>query len=184
MLKSIFDKITQEKFTYLFIDCTSYSDLKYRFKYNIFDKYIRVYIMNQDHFSTMYLISPSQKIQLEKSQNKFQEKSIDEEKGTLKFSLENSSGICDDGLNVRIKPISQRKNLNSTLSSQNNSSGSNQGGYFSENHPDDPITPPMQEKMNDENGYTFPGEIINNPPDPLPISQNEKNDSGYIYSAK
>ena len=38
VLKSIFDKITQEKFTYLFIDCTSYSELKYRFKSHIFEK--------------------------------------------------------------------------------------------------------------------------------------------------
>ena len=42
--------------------------------------------MNEDNFSTMYLISASQKIQLENIHNNSKDKSNINEKGTLKFS--------------------------------------------------------------------------------------------------
>ena len=181
VLKSIFDKITQEKFTYLFIDCTSYSELKYRFKSHIFDKYIRVYIMNEDNFSTMYLISPAQKIQLENIHNNSKEKSDINEKGTLKFSLENSNGICQDGMNVRIKPIIQSKNNNSSTHTRSESISRNpmsEGGYFSATHPDEPGTPPIQYGVNHE--YS---EMSENPPTEgiitpfsTPIDHTEKTD--------
>ena len=178
VLKSIFDKITQEKFTYLFIDCTSYSDLKYRFKSHLFEKYIRVYIMDGEKFSTMFLISPSQKIQLENYQNNFREKSDPQEKGSLKFSLENSNGICDDGLNVRIKPILQRKNYNLSSDTRGGGIRNDQGGYFSENNPDDPITPPVQNGMNDtteERSEHFSPGVINIAPPEQNIHKDKSN---------
>ena len=185
VLKSIFDKITQEKFTYLFIDCTSYSELKYRFKSHLFDKYIRVYIMDENNFSTMYLISAGQKIQLENIHNNSKEIN---EKGTLKFSLENSNGICQDGMNVRIKPIIQSKNNNSSTHTRNESiskNSMNEGGYFSATHPDEPRTPPIQYGSNPE--YS---EMSENPstegiitPFSTPIDHTEKSDIEHPFNS-
>ena len=60
--------------------------------------------MDNEKFGIMYLISPEQKKILQ-NYDKNNLPIMNENDNTLKFSLENTnSTICEDGMNVQIKP--------------------------------------------------------------------------------
>ena len=60
ILQDIYAKATEKAYSYLDIDLSQTCSDKYRFKSNLFDKFVTVYIiMNPATFKTMYLISKS-----------------------------------------------------------------------------------------------------------------------------
>ena len=95
VLQDIYRKATENSYTYLDIDLSQTCPDKYRYKSNIFDKFVTVYIiMSPSTFKSMYLIS----------RHDFEKKSSRD----FKLSLENKD-ICDGGVNVSIKPVKNRK---------------------------------------------------------------------------
>ena len=95
VLQDIYREATENSYSYLDIDLSQTCPDKYRYKSNIFDKFVTVYIiMSPSTFKSMYLIS---KHDLENSSGR-----------DFKFSLENKD-ICDRGVNVSIKPVKNRK---------------------------------------------------------------------------
>ena len=95
VLQDIYRKATENSYTYLDIDLSQTCPDKYRYKSNIFDKFVTVYIiMSPSTFKSMYLIS----------KHDFENKSSRD----FKLSLENKD-ICDGGVNVSIKPVKNRK---------------------------------------------------------------------------
>ena len=95
VLQDIYRKATENSYTYLDIDLSQTCPDKYRYKSNIFDKFVTVYIiMSPSTFKSMYLIS----------KHDFEQKSSRD----FKLSLENKD-ICDGGVNVSIKPVKNRK---------------------------------------------------------------------------
>lgn len=95
VLQDIYRKATENSYTYLDIDLSQTCPDKYRYKSNIFDNFITVYIiMSPSTFKSMYLIS----------KNDFENNSSRD----FKLSLENKD-ICDGGVNVSIKPAKSRK---------------------------------------------------------------------------
>ena len=101
VLQDIYREATQNSYSYLDIDLSQTCPDKYRYKSNILDKLVTVYIiMSPSTFKSMYLIS---KHDLEKNSSR-----------DFKLSLENKD-ICDGGVNVSIKPVKNRmlKNKNS-----------------------------------------------------------------------
>ena len=127
VLQDIYRKATENSYTYLDIDLSQTCPDKYRYKSNIFDRFVTVYIiMSPSTFKSMYLIS---KHDLDQNSNR-----------DFKLSLENKN-ICDGGVNVSIKPVKSR-NSNSKYISQkeeqfdkNNSSSQKQNnGYVEPDH--------------------------------------------------
>ena len=95
ILQDIYRKATENSYTYLDIDLSQTCPDKYRYKSNIFDTFVTVYIiMSPSTFKTMYLIS----------EHDFEKNSSRD----FKLSLENKD-ICDGGVNVSIKPVKNRK---------------------------------------------------------------------------
>ena len=95
VLQDIYRKATENSYTYLDIDLSQTCPDKYRYKNNIFEKLVTVYIiMSPSTFKSMYLIS----------KNDFEINSSRD----FKLSLENKD-ICDGGVNVSIKPVKNRK---------------------------------------------------------------------------
>ena len=95
VLQDIYRKATENSYTYLDIDLSQTCPDNYRYKSNIFDKLVTVYIiMSPSTFKSMYLIS----------KHDFEQKSSRD----FKLSLENKD-ICDGGVNVSIKPVKNRK---------------------------------------------------------------------------
>ena len=95
VLQDIYRKATEKSYTYLDIDLSQTCPDKYRYKSDIFDKFVTVYIiMSPSTFKSMYLIS----------KHDFEKKSSRD----FKLSLENKD-ICDGGVNVSIKPVKNRK---------------------------------------------------------------------------
>ena len=95
VLQDIYRKATENSYTYLDIDLSQTCPDKYRYKSNIFEKIVTVYIiMSPSTFKSMYLIS----------KHDFENRSSRD----FKLSLENKD-ICDGGVNVSIKPVKNRK---------------------------------------------------------------------------
>ena len=95
VLQDIYGKATENSYTYLDIDLSQTCPDKYRYKSNIFDKLVTVYIiMSPSTFKSMYLIS---KHDFERNSNR-----------DFKLSLENKD-LCDGGVNVSIKPVKNRQ---------------------------------------------------------------------------
>ena len=95
VLQDIYRTATENSYTYLDIDLSQTCPDKYRYKSNIFDKFVTVYIiMSPSSFKSMYLIS---RHDFEKNSSR-----------DFKLSLENKD-ICDGGVNVSIKPVKNRK---------------------------------------------------------------------------
>ena len=95
VLQDIYRKATENSYTYLDIDLSQTCPDKYRYKSNIFEKIVTVFIiMSPSTFKSMYLIS----------KHDFENRSSRD----FKLSLENKD-ICDGGVNVSIKPVKNRK---------------------------------------------------------------------------
>merc|ERR1712212_1289084 len=82
-----------EPYGYLDIDLSQTCPDKLRYKTNLFDSAVKVFvIMNDTSFKTMYLVNKSF---LDQNQN-------------FKLSIKNKD-ICSAGMNVTVKPLKQRK---------------------------------------------------------------------------
>ena len=96
VLQNIFAKATEKPFSYLDIDLSQTCSDKFRYKADIFNRIVTVFIiMNDSSFKTMYLLSKSDLYRNEGDK--------------FKLTLENED-ICENGLNVSVKPMRQRKN--------------------------------------------------------------------------
>ncbi len=94
VLQNIYAQATEKSYSYLDIDLSQTCPDKLRYKTNIFDKFIPVFIiMSGDTFKTMYLVGKSQ---------------VNHNSNDLfKLSVQNKD-ICDGGMNVSVKPIKPR----------------------------------------------------------------------------
>jgi hypothetical protein len=94
VLQNIYAQATEKSYSYLDIDLSQTCPDKLRYKTNIFDKFIPVFIiMSGDTFKTMYLVNKSH---LNHNSNDL-----------FKLSVQNKD-ICDGGMNVSVKPIKPR----------------------------------------------------------------------------
>lgn len=93
VLQNIFAKATESSFSYIDIDLSQTCPDKYRYKSNLFDKFVEVFlIMNDNTFKKMYLVSESDLKSLKEN----------------KIPFENA--ICQEGVNIRVKPIKKKNN--------------------------------------------------------------------------
>ena len=100
VLQDIYRKATANSYSYLDIDLSQTCPDKYRYKSDLFQKIVLVFIiMNSDSFKTMYLIG---KNELDRIGNKHEMKRNDND--TFKLSLQNKD-LCEDGVNLSVKPI-------------------------------------------------------------------------------
>jgi hypothetical protein len=96
VLQNIFAKATTNSFSYLDIDLSQTCPDKFRYKADLFNRVVPVFIiMNDSTFKTMYLLSKSDL--------------HGNEGDKFKLTLENED-ICENGLNVSVKPMRPRKN--------------------------------------------------------------------------
>ena len=104
VLQNIYAEATEEPYGYLDIDLSQTCPDKLRYKTNLFDSIVKVFvIMGDTSFKTMYLVSKSL---LDKNQN-------------FKLSIRNKD-ICSDGMNVTVKPIKKRKTKHNKESNHDN----------------------------------------------------------------
>jgi hypothetical protein len=95
VLQNIFAKATENSFSYLDIDLSQTCPDKFRYKAELFNRVVPVFIiMNDSTFKTMYLLSKSDLYRNEGDK--------------FKLTLENED-ICENGLNVSVKPMRSRK---------------------------------------------------------------------------
>ena len=93
VLQDIYAEATEEPYGYLDIDLSQTCSDKLRYKTNIFDAVVKVFvIMSETSFKTMYLVN----------------KSFLDENQNFKLSIRNKD-ICKEGMNVTVKPIRKRK---------------------------------------------------------------------------
>ena len=93
VLQNIYAEATEEPYGYLDVDLSQTCPDKLRYKTNLFDSVVKVFvIMSDTSFKTMYLVN----------------KSLLDENRSFKLSIRNKD-ICSDGMNVTVKPIKQRK---------------------------------------------------------------------------
>ena len=93
VLQDIYSDATEKPYGYLDIDLSQTCPDKLRYKTDLFDSVVKVFvIMNDTSFKTMYLVN----------------KSLLDENQNFKLSIRNKD-ICSDGMNVIVKPIKQRK---------------------------------------------------------------------------
>ena len=93
VLQDIYGEATEEPYGYLDVDLSQTCPDKLRYKTNIFDTVVKVFvIMSETSFKTMYLVN----------------KSFLDENQNFKLSIRNKD-ICKEGMNVTVKPIRKRK---------------------------------------------------------------------------
>ena len=116
VLQDIYSEATTNSYSYLDIDLSQTCPDKFRYKSNIFDKLVTVYIiMSSSTFKSMYLVG---KNDIDKNSSK-----------DFKLSLQNKD-ICDGGVNVSIKPVKKRQEKKSTGSSQQRMENSSGGKVY------------------------------------------------------
>ena len=104
VLQNIYAEATEEPYGYLDIDLSQTCPDKLRYKTNLFDSIVKVFvIMGEKSFKTMYLVNKSL---LDKNPN-------------FKLSIRNKD-ICSDGMNVTVKPIKQRKSKRINVNKESN----------------------------------------------------------------
>ena len=108
VLQDIYSKASTNSYSYLDIDLSQTCPDKYRYKSDIFNKIVSVYIiMNSDSFKTMYLIGKNEMERIGKNEmERIGNKSEMDRNGndTFKLSLQNKD-LCEDGVNLSVKPI-------------------------------------------------------------------------------
>ena len=93
VLQNIYADATMEPYGYLDIDLSQTCPDKLRYKTDLFDSVVKVFvIMSDTSFKTMYLVNKSL---LDQNQN-------------FKLSIKNKD-ICSEGMNVTVKPLRPRK---------------------------------------------------------------------------
>ena len=123
VLQNIYAEATEKPYGYLDIDLSQTCPDKLRYKTNLFDSIVKVFvIMSDTSFKTMYLVNKSL---LDKNQN-------------FKLSIRNQD-ICSDGMNVTVKPIKQRKSkqINVNEESENFDDNIDKDGSTDANNDDD-----------------------------------------------
>ena len=116
VLQDIYSEATTNSYSYLDIDLSQTCPDKFRYKSNIFDKLVTVYIiMSSSTFKSMYLVG---KNDIDKNSSK-----------DFKLSLQNKD-ICDGGVNVSIKPVKKRQEKKSMGSSQQRMENSSGGKVY------------------------------------------------------
>ena len=108
VLQNIYAEATERPYGYLDIDLSQTCPDKLRYKTDLFDSAVKVFvIMDDTSFKTMYLVN----------------KSLIDGNKDFKLSIRNKD-ICSDGMNVTVKPIKQRKSNRINLNKES--------GYFSD----------------------------------------------------
>ena len=93
VLQDIYAEATEKPYGYLDIDLSQTCPDKFRYKTDLFNKIVKVFvIMSGTSFKTMYLVN----------------KSFFDQNQNFKLSIRNRD-ICQEGMNVTVKPIKQRK---------------------------------------------------------------------------
>ena len=93
VLQDIYAEATEKPYGYLDIDLSQTCPDKLRYKTDLFDEVVKIFvIMSGTSFKTMYLVNKSF---LDQNQN-------------FRLSIRNKD-ICQEGMNVTVKPIRQRK---------------------------------------------------------------------------
>ena len=132
VLQNIYAEATEEPYGYLDIDLSQTCPDKLRYKTNLFDSVVKVFvIMSDTSFKTMYLVN----------------KSLLDENRSFKLSIRNKD-ICSDGMNVTVKPIKQRKSNRINVNKESDHFDDNIGKDGSDNDDGDSNDDKQRSKYN------------------------------------
>ena len=139
VLQNIYSDATEKPYGYLDIDLSQTCPDKLRYKTDLFDPVVKVFvIMSDTSFKTMYLVN----------------KSLLDENQNFKLSIRNKD-ICSGGMNVTVKPIKQRqsKQINNNEESTHVDDNVDKIGSSDENNDDgnENITQRSKHNNNHEN---------------------------------
>ena len=151
VLQNIYSEATEKPYGYLDIDLSQTCPDKLRYKTNLFDSVVKVFIiMNESSFKTMYLVN----------------KNILDGQKNFKLSIQNKD-ICTNGMNVMVRPIKQRKSKRLNVDAEH-SQLDDQIGFDKEDNQnissfgDDPYDADKP-RLENENSQGAPPERINDP---------------------
>ena len=152
VLQNIYSEATEKPYGYLDIDLSQTCPDKLRYKTNLFDSVVKVFIiMNESSFKTMYLVN----------------KNILDGQKNFKLSIQNKD-ICTNGMNVMVRPIKQRKSKRLNVDAEH-SQLDDQVGYDKEDNQNipsyggDPYDADDKPRLENENSQGAPPERINDP---------------------
>ena len=152
VLQNIYSEATEKPYGYLDIDLSQTCPDKLRYKTNLFDSVVKVFIiMNESSFKTMYLVN----------------KNILDGQKNFKLSIQNKD-ICTNGMNVMVRPIKQRKSKRLNVDAEH-SQLDDQIGFDKEDNQnissygDDPYDADNKPRLENENSQGAPPERINDP---------------------
>ena len=152
VLQNIYSEATEKPYGYLDIDLSQTCPDKLRYKTNLFDSVVKVFIiMNESSFKTMYLVN----------------KNILDGQKNFKLSIQNKD-ICTNGMNVMVRPIKQRKSKRLNVDAEH-SQLDDQVGYDKEDNQNipsyggDPYDADNKPRLENENSQGAPPERINDP---------------------
>ena len=132
VLQNIYAEATEEPYGYLDVDLSQTCPDKLRYKTNLFDSVVKVFvIMSDTSFKTMYLVN----------------KSLLDENRSFKLSIRNKD-ICSDGMNVTVKPIKQRKSNRINVNKESDHFDDNIGKDGSDNDDGDSNDDKQRSKYN------------------------------------
>ena len=151
VLQNIYSESTEKPYGYLDIDLSQTCPDKLRYKTNLFDSVVKVFIiMNESSFKTMYLVN----------------KNILDGQKNFKLSIQNKD-ICTNGMNVMVRPIKQRKSKRLNVDAEH-SQLDDQIGFDKEDNQnissfgDDPYDADKP-RLENESSQGAPPERINDP---------------------
>ena len=140
VLQNIFAKATEKPFSYLDIDLSQTCPDKFRYKAELFNRVIPVFIiMNDSSFKTMFLLSKSDLYRNEGDK--------------FKLTLENED-ICENGLNVSVKPMRPRKNKIKQGKINSGDEKGNNGNSYSDTYLDNNDITAQHAQFNDAGSNT------------------------------
>ena len=152
VLQNIYSEATEKPYGYLDIDLSQTCPDKLRYKTNLFDSVVKVFIiMNESSFKTMYLVN----------------KNILDGQKNFKLSIQNKD-ICTNGMNVMVRPIKQRKSKRLNVDAEH-SQLDDQIEFDKEDNQnissygDDPYDADNKPRLENENSQGAPPERINDP---------------------
>ena len=142
VLQNIYAEATEEPYGYLDVDLSQTCPDKLRYKTNLFDSVVKVFvIMSDTSFKTMYLVN----------------KSLLDENRSFKLSIRNKD-ICSDGMNVTVKPIKQRKSNRINVNKESDHFDDNIGKDGSDNDDGDSNDDKQRSKYNENQEIPFTAE--------------------------
>ena len=96
VLQDIFTKATESSYSYLDIDLSQTCPDKLRYKSNLFDRAVTVFIIMDNTFRTMYLVSAAD---FDSQRN-----------ANFQLQVQNKD-VCKDGMNISVKPVVKRQRI-------------------------------------------------------------------------